>query len=82
MQQPDKLIQVNQSKLYRIGRKADLANVLGLTAQELKALTKDENFKEWTKKSKGKKDRLIEEPKPRLRYVLANWNVKSKVGTH
>lgn len=63
---------IEQSWLYRIGRKRDLAAFLDLTLAELKALTADENFKEWTKKGEnGGKDRLIEQPHPPLKAALS-----------
>jgi len=70
--QPHKSLKIEQSKLYRLGRKRDLAALLNLTLAELRALTADENFKEWTKKGeKGGKDRLIEQPHPPLKIVLS-----------
>ena len=49
-----KLIPLESSKLYRIGTKKDLADILCISLTELKALRSDDNYKEWTKKEKGK----------------------------
>lgn len=75
MLQEIEYIPIEKSKLYRIGRRKDLAKLLGLQLSELKALSTDNNYKEWTKKQKGKKDRLIEEPLPRLGEVLARLHI-------
>ena len=69
--QPPKYIPILKSKLYRLGRKKDFAAVLGLSLPELKTLTLDKNFKEWSKTQKGKKDRIIEEPLPPLALALS-----------
>lgn len=69
---PHKTLKIEQSWLYRLGRKRDLASLLNLAPSELKALTTDENFKEWTKKGEnGGKDRLIEQPHPPLKAALS-----------
>lgn len=71
MRQPSKYIPIEKSKLYRLGTKRDLAGLLGVSLADLRKLTADDNFKEWPKKQKGKKDRLIEEPFPPLAVVLS-----------
>lgn len=49
---------------------------------KLKTLSEDFNYKEWFKKEKGKKDRLIEEPLPELSAVLSKLHcVLRKVET-
>ena len=63
------LVPINKSPLYRIGKKADLARILQTTPSELRALQKGENYKEWRKREPGRKDRLIEEPLPRLAAI-------------
>jgi RNA-directed DNA polymerase len=69
---PLKTLKIEQSWLYRLGRKRDLAGLLDLSVGELKALSTDENFKEWTKKGKnGAKDRLIEQPHSPLKTALS-----------
>ena len=71
-----KTLKIEQSWLYRIGRKRDLAAYLDLTPTELKALTADENFKEWIKKGEnGGKDRLIEQPYPPLKAALSKLHI-------
>ncbi len=67
---PPKYISIEQSKLYRIGRKKDLSAILGVSLAELKLLTSDNNFKEWKKNQKGK-DRIIEQPNAELKLVLS-----------
>jgi len=80
MSQPN-YIAIKESKLYRIGRKKDLATLLGLSLPELKRLTSDSNFKEWTKKQKNK-SRQIEEPVGQLDSVLSRLHsVLKKVET-
>lgn len=69
MSQP-KILKVEQSKLFRLGRKRDIARLLGLGTKELIALSKDSNFKEWPKREPGKKDRIIEEPSEKLAKIL------------
>lgn len=82
MSQQVKYVPVNKSKLYRLGKKKDLAALLGVTLHELEQLTDDSNYKEWTKKGAGKKDRLIEEPLPFLSTVLSRLHqILSKVET-
>lgn len=67
MQQPPKYIPIEEkSKLYRIGRKRDLAELLGVSPAKLKNLTSDDNFKEWNNKT----GRRIEEPRIALAFVL------------
>lgn len=73
--QPVKYIAVNQSGLYRIGTRRDLASLLGVELSVLKKLSTDENYREWTKKTLGKKDRIIEEPLPELAAVLGRLQV-------
>lgn len=73
MQQP-KYIPIQKSKLYRLGRKKDLAELLGISLAEFKDLVLDTNFEEWTKEQKGK-GRLIEEPIPRLAVVLSRLHM-------
>ena len=67
---PPKYISINQSKLHRIGRKKDLASLLGLTLSELKKLTSDNNYREWPKVEKNK-TRIIEEPIRELGLALS-----------
>lgn len=55
-------ISVEESKLYGLRRKRDLANLLGISPSELNSFRGDENYEEWPKKTPGKKDRIIEEP--------------------
>lgn len=82
MPQIKKIIPLESSKLYRIGTRQDLADILGISLTELKALRSDDNYKEWTKKEKGKKDRLIEEPLPFLSSVLSRLQaILSKIET-
>jgi hypothetical protein len=69
MQQP-KYIPVQKSKLYHLGRKKDFAALLELSLPELRSLTSDANFKEWTRKQGGK-NRIIEEPLPSLASALS-----------
>lgn len=71
MSQKIKYLPVSRSKLYRLGTRRDLASMLGGSVQVIEKLTSDENYKEWTKKTVGKKDRLIEEPLPILSGVLS-----------
>lgn len=75
MPRPKKSLPIAQSKLYRLGRKKDLAALFRLSLPELKKLTSDNNFKEWTKNQKGKKGRIIEEPLPALAAVLSELHV-------
>lgn len=69
MPQP-KYLKIEQSSLYRLGRKKDLANLFGLGVDDLISLSHDENYNEWPKKQVGKKDRIIEEPNKKLAQVL------------
>lgn len=71
MPQPPRLISKEESRLYRLGRKRDVAERLGLSLLELKALTTDTNFREW----KSKKGRLIEEPLPALASTLSRLHL-------
>jgi RNA-directed DNA polymerase len=81
MPQSKKLIPLESSKLYRIGTKQDLADLLRISLTDLKALGSDNNYKEWTKKETGKK-RLIEEPLPFLSSVLSRLQaILSKIET-
>ena len=81
MSQPE-YISIEQSKLYHLGRKRDLAELLGLSLPELNALTSDANVKEWVKKTEGKKDRTIEEPLPPLGKILSSlYSILSRVET-
>ena len=61
---------LEKSQLFRLGRKKDVATLLGLTLPELKSLSTDNNFRVWSKKQRGKKLRTIEEPLPRLALTL------------
>ncbi len=71
MSQPPKYIPIDKSKLYRLGRKRDLADLLGISLADLKKVATDKNYEEWVKKQEGKKDRLIEEPLPLLAATLS-----------
>jgi RNA-directed DNA polymerase len=66
-----KNLKIEKSWLFRIGTKRDLASHLDLPLSQLKALTSDENYREWPKKEKGKKDRIIEQPLPHLKATLS-----------
>lgn len=82
MSQEIKYLPVIKSELYRVGTRRDLAALLGVTLAELKELSNDENYKEWTKKAAGKKDRLIEEPVLKLSNLLSRLHaLLSKVET-
>lgn len=84
---------IENSSFYRLGRKKDLAELLGLPIGEIVRLSSDENYKEWEKRAKGKKPRLIEEPLPRLdklqrrvhelikRVVTPDWLRSGKAGS-
>lgn len=75
-------VSIEKSKLYRIGRKRDLAKLLSIETSELIGLAHDTNYKEWSKKQPGKKDRTIEEPLPLLAKTLSELqSVLSKVET-
>jgi hypothetical protein len=78
MSQP-KYIPITKSRLYRLGRKADLAERLGLSLPDLKKLASDNFYREWVKQEKGKKDRTIEEPRPELANVLSRLHNLLKV---
>lgn len=71
MSQEIKYLPITRSKLHRLGTRRDLALMLGGSVQVIEKLTSDENYKEWTKKTTRKKDRLIEEPLPILSGVLS-----------
>jgi RNA-directed DNA polymerase len=82
MSPPIEYLSIEKSKLYRLGRKRDLAEILGVTPADLRKLTADDNYEEWTKKQKGKKDRVIEEPLLPLGTALSNLQaVLSRVET-
>lgn len=82
MSQRIKYLPITKSELYRLGRRRDLATVLGEDLQVIEKITSGENYKEWTKKTDGKKDRLIEEPLPILSGVLSRLHqILSKVET-
>lgn len=75
-------ISVESSKLHCLGRKRDLASLLGLTSSELNSFRGDENYGEWLKKTSGKKDRIIEEPLPPLAKALGKLHgILSQVET-
>jgi RNA-directed DNA polymerase len=74
-------VSIHKSKLFRLGRKKDLAALLGITVAQLKELAKDSNYREWPQKRKGKV-RIIEEPEPFLASVLKRLHgVLKKVET-
>lgn len=82
MRQKYSYISISESELYGLGRKRDLAKILGIHVKDLVGLIKDDNFKEWPKKEKGKKDRLIEQPLPFLSKTLSRLqSIISKVET-
>lgn len=66
---PYKILPIERSAFYRLGRKKDLAALLGISVPEIKRLASDSNYKEWPRKQKNKKLRLIEEPLPYLGSV-------------
>lgn len=82
---------IERSGFYRLGRKKDLAELLGLPIAKIKRLSADSNYKEWIKKDK--KQRLIEEPLPDLdklqrrihtllkRVTTPNWLQSGKQGS-
>lgn len=82
MSQEIKYLPIAKSELYRVGTRRDLAVLLNVTLQELRGLFSDDNYKEWTKKTAKKKDRLIEEPISQLSNVLSHLHtILSKVET-
>lgn len=72
---PASLHPIERSSLYRLGRKKDLSRLLGVSLTDLKKLASDENYKEWSKKQTGKKDRVIEQPLPPLEVVLGRLHM-------
>ena len=60
---------IERSAFYRLGTKRDLSTLLGVSLTELKRLASDSNYREWYKKQKARKPRLIEEPVPSLDKV-------------
>lgn len=70
MQPKPEYVSIEKSELFGLTRRRDLSNLLGISPSDLAALGSDENYKEWTKKAEGKKDRVIEEPLPPLANAL------------
>ena len=66
---PTRTLPIVKSELYRLGTKKDLARLLRVPAGDLKRLTRDENYREWPKREKNNKVRIIEEPLPTLKSL-------------
>lgn len=79
---PRRILNIKQSSLFRLGRKKDVADLLTLKVHDLKALSADSNYKEWINKQNGKKERIIEEPLPKLASTLKKLqSILSRVET-
>lgn len=70
-----KTLPIEKSPFYRLGRKKDLAGLLGIPMPVLKGFASDSNYKEWYKKQKNSKDRLIEQPLEGLDKVQKRLHV-------
>ena len=64
-----KVLPIEKSEFYRLGTKKDLAKLLGFSVPQLKALSKDDNYRPWPKKGESGKIRIIEEPLPELAWL-------------
>lgn len=77
-----KITAIERSAFYRIGKKSDLASLLGVTVQDLARLASDKYYREWTLEKPGKKARLIEEPVDELGKLQARiHDLLRRVGT-
>ena len=62
---PQPSLPIKRSAFYRLGKKSDLAELLGKPVSELRRLASNSNYREWYQHKSGKK-RLIEEPHSEL----------------
>ena len=66
---PPKSLPIEKSALYRLGTKKDLAGLVNVSVPSMKRLATGSNYREWHRKQKSGKLRLIEEPLPDLGRV-------------